>query len=280
MKTDWIIDCETDNLLDKMTKMWVIVCKQVGTQRTEIFSNEDPKYRPLSEFPEFISTEVKKIVWHNGIRFDQQAIEILMEYKFPEDIDMVDTLIISRVLHWAKKGGHSLKNWGISLGIHKGDFSEFDKYSQSMVDYCAQDTIVNEAIYMELRKMAQEQVKLRPSILRAIEIEHDISRISAQQCRDGWQFDFEGAQRIIDELTVRMREVEEAIEPHLPPITRLVDKEPITPRYKKNGEYQAVSARQMSEFLGREVIPEDALRSTHLWRSERSFRGLRSLKLI
>ena len=91
MTKTWIIDCETDNLLTDMTKMWCIVCKEVGTQQVIVFSDEDPKYRPLQEFPSFIGKEVDKIVWHNGIRFDQQAIEILMEYKFPEDIEMVDT---------------------------------------------------------------------------------------------------------------------------------------------------------------------------------------------
>ena len=98
MKSDWVIDVETDGLLDKMTRMWCIVAKQLGTQRIEIFSDEDKQYRPLEEFKGFVSNEVKKIIWHNGIRFDQQAIEILLDYKFSRDIQMVDTLIISRVL--------------------------------------------------------------------------------------------------------------------------------------------------------------------------------------
>jgi hypothetical protein len=61
---------------------------------------------------------------------------------------------------------------------------------------------------------------------------------------------------IQEELTT----IEETVEPLLGSITIMIDKEPKTPKYKKNGEYTSVSARVLGEFLGVYVDPSDALK--------------------
>ena len=99
-----------------------------------------------------------------------------------------------------------------------------------MVDYCIQDTVVNEAIYKTVKAQADEHIEARPLFAEAIRVEHKMSKLSAQQTRDGWLFNFDGCQKLIDEITDKMTVIENEIEPHLSPITRLIDKEAKTPR--------------------------------------------------
>jgi len=61
---------------------------------------------------------------------------------------------------------------------------------------------------------------------------------------------------IQEELT----HIEKTVEPLLGNITIIVDKEPKSPKYKKNGEYTSVSARVLSEYLGTYIDPSDALK--------------------
>ena len=54
-----------------------------------------------------------------------------------------------------------------------------------------------------------------------------------------------------------MKAIEKVIEPNLPPVTRLIDKQPKTPKFTKKGYYTAATARMLSEYLNTEVKPEN-----------------------
>ena len=74
---------------------------------------------------------------------------------------MFDTLVLSRMLFPERKV-HSLKSWGIELGILKGDYGEsgeegedvWEKYSDEMYKYCEQDVEVTVALYLYLCEIA------------------------------------------------------------------------------------------------------------------------------
>ena len=65
----------------------------------------------------------------------------------------------------------------------------------------------------------------------------------------------------------RMQEIEKVIEPQLGQRKVYIDKVPKTPKYTKNGNFTATTARLISEYLGREVKNTD----THLFQENREF---------
>jgi len=160
-KKMYVIDIETDNLLDKMTTVHCAVAKDYKTGEVHTFGPTE-----IAKFVELIDGEV--VIGHNIINFDLPALEIwsleIME-AVPNPEMVIDTLVLSRLLNPdrarpeglpQKVGPHSLQAWGYRVGIYKGDYGKqeqaFDTYNQEMMDYCVQDTEVTEQVYKHLLK--------------------------------------------------------------------------------------------------------------------------------
>ncbi|MFW3388123.1 UNVERIFIED_CONTAM: hypothetical protein RF648_19225, partial [Kocuria sp. CPCC 205274] len=108
-------------------------------------SGERRGYRP-HQLKEYINDlcGYDVVVFHNGIDYD---IPVLMklggEFKCPK---IFDTLVLSRMLEPDRPQGHSLKSWGIALGLLKGDYGEqedaWDVFTEDMFVYCERDVDV------------------------------------------------------------------------------------------------------------------------------------------
>lgn len=262
----YVIDIESNGLLDTISEIWMIVCKEIGTDNFVIFSDHNEEVRGLADFRSFLD-EVDIIVWHNGIRYDAEAIRIVLGIEIPDRIKQIDTMIMSRVLKFTRfKQGpaytHSLKAWGQFLGEAKGDYNDWSQYTPEMLEYCKQDCIVNEKIYNHLLGEVRVQAEGKPFIREALRVEHELAKLSTQQIRDGWKFNFVECSKLIRTISADMEEIELAVERHLEDREVLVDTEPKKPQYKKDGTYTANTARMLSEYLETPVQPEDALRST------------------
>lgn len=101
------------------------------------------------------------VVFHNGVDFDGPALyKLYPEFK---GIKMFDTIVLSRMLFPERKS-HSLKSWGIELGVLKGDYGSaqtdeegvdvWEKFSEEMFEYCEQDVEVTVALYLYLCEIA------------------------------------------------------------------------------------------------------------------------------
>jgi len=165
----YVLDIETDGLLDQMTTIHCAVVKHYLTG--EVF-----KYGP-DEIEEFVrSLHNQVIIGHNIIGFDMPAIynwceindKMFIGELYPRPKMEIDTLVMSRLLNPdrerpeglpQKVGPHSLKAWGYRLGVYKGEYGEqdgaWDEFSQDMLDYCVQDVRVTEQVYRELLKEMQ-----------------------------------------------------------------------------------------------------------------------------
>ena len=260
----YIFDIEADGLLDNISKIHMIVFKKLGEDEFTVFTDDDPQYSRIANMRQWIADNVTCLIAHNGVRYDIPALKKVLGYTLPKHVAIIDTLIVSRMNNWPNKRlnrKHSLAAWGDFLGCKKLDFKEFDVYSEEMLEYCKQDCIVNEKIYNFVMSEAGQWMGTYPKYKDALRMEHDMAGYIAEQCSNGWMFDFEGCAKLIEELTAKMKHIEDTVEPHLGDIIRLVDKEPRTPQYKKNGEYTLASARHISEYLDQVVSPEDALKA-------------------
>jgi len=168
----YVLDIETDGLLDQMTTIHCAVVKDYLTGGVT-------EFRPgeISDFADMIDGNV--VIGHNIISFDLPAIDKwckdnspLYGYEpFPEPKMVIDTLVMSRLLNPdrerpeglpQKVGPHSLKAWGYRLGMLKGEYGEQDNawvdFNEDMLAYCAQDVHVTAEVYKALLKEMQDDV--------------------------------------------------------------------------------------------------------------------------
>lgn len=147
-------DIETNNLYLDVTKWhcaWII----------EPITGNRKGYRP-HEWEQYLKdlAEYDIVVGHNVIDYDFCTLAKL----FPGDFKIkksFDTLVLSRMLEPDRFGGHSLKSWGKSLGILKGDYGDaeegedvWEEFNEDMFTYCERDVDVTVKLYLHLCEKA------------------------------------------------------------------------------------------------------------------------------
>jgi len=162
----YVLDIETDGLLDQMTTIHCAVVKNYLTGEVTEFGPGE-----ISDFADMIDGNV--VIGHNIISFDLPAVdkwckdncELYGYEPFPEPKMVIDTLVMSRLLNPdrerpeglpQKVGPHSLEAWGMRLGFPKGDCESFAEYSEDMLEYCKRDVEVTHEVYKALCKEMSE----------------------------------------------------------------------------------------------------------------------------
>lgn len=220
-----VFDIETDSL--NPTVIHVMVAKELGVKGNYII-------RGPKAFAKF-AKGVTKWIAHNGTGFDCKVVENLWGYKIPLS-KQVDTLVLSRLFNPMRKGGHSLKSWGIRLDEYKGEFNDWSQYSEEMKQYCKQDVKVTELVYQELLK---EGAKFSQA---SIDLEHQVHAIMCEQEANGFLLDTELAQEIYTTCLAETTRIERDIKEFMVPIA--VPVKEVNLKYKKDG---SIFANQLLE---------------------------------
>jgi DNA polymerase I len=217
-----VFDLETDGLLDQVSKVHVMVVKDLETGQKRRF-----RQHQMTEGLAYLDT-FPILIAHNGIKFDMPVLAKLYGYRRGWAV-MRDTLVLSRLM-WAdivvwdmelrKKqttffpahctGSYSLEAWGRRMGNHKGDFKgPWDAWTQEMEDYCDQDVEVTADLWQRIcdEEWAEESVLL----------ETQVAHILARQERYGFLFDQPAAVSLYGTLVQRKmvleRELKEVFKP-------------------------------------------------------------------
>jgi DNA polymerase I-like protein with 3'-5' exonuclease and polymerase domains len=159
------------------------------------------------------------IIGHNVIRFDIPLIKKLYPWFEIQEDRVRDTLVCTRLL-WpdiaerdlAKgralgklTGSHSLEAWGKRLGNYKGDFKgPWDTWTPVMQEYCEQDVAVTYDLWMKIQANDHSEA--------AIDLEHKVAWIIAQQERNGFLFDTVKAQKLYATLVGKRVELESKLQ--------------------------------------------------------------------
>jgi hypothetical protein len=247
----YVIDIETNGLLSAMVdfssfpyklkdsaSLWCVSIRNVKTREVFSASNE----QITKDWLETTLQDCEYLIAHNGIKFDFIALKLfgIFDYTvgyldnsdtlFGRKITFIDTLILSRLFNPDRFGGHSLEAWGLRLGNEKTDFraesielgyiektdpsgAEFLNYSPLMLSYCEQDTAVNVDIFLSLlREMGDYK-----GWGKAMKMEKKLADLAIRRESLGFWFDKDLAISCLEDLTQKMTEIEQKIEPILPP---------------------------------------------------------------
>lgn len=227
-----IFDIETNGLLEDTTQLHCMAVHDTATGKTIGF---DPAHVREGVMRLMGALAVgEEIAGHNIITFDIPALSKL----YPDFIvsreqreQVLDTLILSRLIYsnlettdlgLMRSGqlpsklykSHSLRAWGYRLGEYKGDYGEqenaWETYTPEMLDYCIQDVVVTAKLMERLMRAAYSE--------RAIRLEHEVAWLMAQQERNGFPFDREGAERLERTLRERSAVLSAQLTAAVPPI--------------------------------------------------------------
>lgn len=230
-----ICDIETDGLLHELSKVHCIVLRDRTTGQVYDFADQ-PGHRSNQEGLEMLA-KADRVIGHNLQNFDLRAIrKVYPGFELKVDCDVVDTLVMSRVL-WPElepiddqkfahidkryRGRHSLAAWGERLGVAKIKFEKEQKqkvgkesvwkaWSQEMHDYCIQDTLVTLDLYSYLSTQ-----NLDP---RCHELEHEFAKIMSLQEEFGFPFNERAAYALVNTLKTRRAEIDIELQEVFPPI--------------------------------------------------------------
>ena len=200
-----ILDIETNTTHDKI---WCVVTRDLDTDLVQTWTAEHPSLQGYIN-------KADEIIMHNGISFDAPVLKAVWGITIKVK-QVKDTLIMSRLHNPNIEEGHSLAAWGTRLGFPKGDFKDFDGgLTDEMIAYCVQDTLVTAKLYNHLT----EALKKDNFKDTAIQLEHEVQVIIAEQERNGFKLDTPYAQALLCEIKTEMSNIEEELQRVFPAIT-------------------------------------------------------------
>ena len=239
--------------------IWMIVAQNLDTNQIYKFSDHDNLHGSISDGASLLQN-AELLVGHNIIGFDNVVMDKLCGTTLNEK-RLHDTWVMSQVLRYKRNHRHGLAGWGEHLGNSKITYEDgWDAYSREMLRYCVQDVRVNVDVYNELLTEYKKVATFNPKIKLGMKAEHETAKFNAYCKNKGWYFDMEEAKELLGTMQQRMAEISNIIEPQMGTKVVFIDKEPKTPKYKKNGTYTATTAKLLSEYFETKVSIED----THL----------------
>ena len=230
-----IVDIETTVL--PVDKIWMVGTLDFQTDEVKTFTypiNKKELQECLDQYDE--------IVGHNFIDFDAPVLTKLADISFSSGLEIIDTLILSRLQNPQREGGHSLKAWGERLEFPKGDYDDWSNFNSKMLEYCINDLKLTKKVYTTLSE------SLAPFGNTSIDLEHKVQAIITKQVEQGWLLDKEKCLSLLGDLKSRQMHVEEKVREVFKPLPVFVKE--ITPRYKKDGSLSTVGLK----FLGDEIV--------------------------
>ena len=248
-------------------RLWCIVVRDVDTDKTTVLESSTGVTITKQQLEDALSG-CTEIIGHNGIKFDFITLKLfgLLDYEvgylgkpdklFGNEVKITDTLVRSRLFNPDRYGGHSLDAWGKRLGEFKDDFrqqsveaglikhndpkgTEFRQYSELMVSYCIQDTLVTKLVYLNLETEWLAYSKWE----RAEKLENKLADLAIRRESYGFWFDKDLAVRCLEDLQEKMQALADKVNPILPPKPMnkgtLKDYTPPKLQFKKDGSPSA-----------------------------------------
>jgi hypothetical protein len=239
-------------------KLHCIVAKDIDTQRVYRFVGDEIRTKFLQ-----LLAKATTLIAHNQIGFDLLAIKLYLgiDYTIGEtctitvdgvtrDVEIIDTLVLSKCLNPDRYLGHGIEPWGDRLGLEKIDWrgkavevglipynapkgAEFAVYHPEMLVYNERDVDVNEQVYHALMKEWGTWDWSGPFAL-----EQQVRDIITRQEHRGFWFDTALAEESVRDLDEKMEAIKAIVEPLLPPkpmgLTKLKQYIPPAGQFKKN----------------------------------------------
>ena len=232
-----VFDIEANGL--DPTKIWCVVMYDIDSRNTHVCYEKQYFWDWLVTDQCERDVEPVEFIGHNILGYDIPVLERLWGISFAGH-KLTDTLVMSRLAEPSRQGGHSLESWGERLNCPKGEHSDWDTFSEDMVEYCKQDVQVNKLVYQRLLH------DLGGFGADSILLETQVQAIISRQIESGWLLDQESAFVLLAELKEKKYDLEEKVHETFKPLPTFIKE--VTPKVKKDGTYSIVGLKFLGDF--------------------------------
>ena len=232
-----VFDIEANGL--DPTKIWCVVMYDIDSRNTHVCYEKQYFWNWLITDQCERDVEPVEFIGHNILGYDIPVLERLWGISFAGH-KLTDTLVMSRLAEPSRQGGHSLESWGERLNCPKGEHSDWDTFSEDMVEYCKQDVQVNKLVYQRLLH------DLGGFGADSILLETQVQAIISKQIESGWLLDQESAFVLLAELKEKKYDLEDKVHETFKPLPTFIKE--VTPKVKKDGTYSIVGLKFLGDF--------------------------------
>ena len=229
-------------------KLWCVVAEgKYGLPK--VFRRPDLNPEPLIEY----ASKVDYWVFHNGLKYDWWVLNKLVPGLHIPHHKIIDTFVCSRLFDYRRFRTHGLEEIGQHFGYPKPPIHDWSEFSEEIVDRCKADVIITKKFYY---KYIEGELK-KPYWKKALRLEHDTAIICQDMQNNGFKFDVENAEAILEEIKSDMKRIEEGFKTAFP--DRLVEVNRLKYRKKQDGELfsnvqKALDTYPVTEVQGEELV--------------------------
>jgi DNA polymerase III epsilon subunit-like protein len=222
-----IFDCETDNLLDKATKIHVLSWTRDG----KVF-NSTRSYKDMRDLLE----EETILIGHNICRFDVLVLEKILGIKITAKL--YDTLPMSWVMY-PQRQIHGLESFGEDFGVPKPVVTDWEGLTYEQYKHrCEEDVKINWLLWKDLIKrfkMVYKDDKL--SMDKFFQYLTFKMKSAAMAEQAGWRINKELVEQSLATLEKAQEEKVEELRQVMPPVTKYAEKTKPEKMTKKDGTH-------------------------------------------
>lgn len=211
-KPIYIVDIETDGLLDECTKIHCLSYGQMVDDQFWVKTLTD-----YEDIKKFVSRRDITIVGHNFISYDNLVLEKLLGVSF-ELSQLIDSLYLSYYLY-PKRLKHGLEAWGLENGQYKKEIKDWKNLSQEQyIERCEGDVRNNILVW-------KQQYEYLTDIYEG-DFEHIIDYLMfkadciREQEQNPCRYDVKAANELIELLESTQKAKKTALEAILPNVVK------------------------------------------------------------
>lgn len=209
----YVFDAEFDSLNPSI--LWCVVFVDINNESVYVFRrDEDDTWEALKSFVR----KGRRFIGADSIRFDASHLRRLgivdLPTSYPEHVDLQ---VVSRLIWYARPGGHSVGSFGERYGIKKPEVIEYD--NPDLIDLyehrCIEDCKIQLKMYEEFKRFIDD-----PAWQRAIQVEHDALLICEAIKERGFCFDINKATELLEQINGELAELSAKIDASVPPTVK------------------------------------------------------------
>lgn len=214
-----VADIEANGFLDTVDTVWCVVLKDIDTGQVHKFTPDLCQ----ATLPKYLD-ECSVVIGHNFLDYDIPVLKKVLGYEFPKTTTIIDTYILDQMIEpdrrkhprcSAKKGAHSLENFGCIFKRYKPEHEDWTRFSPEMLHRCKEDVEINYQAFRLINKRAdifnKNSVWYNPYRMEAA-----FAECLVKQKVRGFVFDVDEANRSIDYFTRAMARIDKHVVPRLP----------------------------------------------------------------